>query len=151
MWLEAGECWPGLLECHGILLLVPILFHQLVFPCSYLIGGTIPTSLLVLAETLLLPFEIKLLPSISLLIHLLLITSTNYSIIISGPHCTCDGKNVHLPPTPADPTPFADPTLSDDPSTLQLQPNPSYCLLEMSHQQPISSQVENEAEYVKYL
>ena len=67
----------------------------------------------------------------------------NYSIIISGPYGARDGKSVHLPPTPGDPTSPDDPTLSDDPSTLQLQPNPSYCLLEMSHQQPISSKVEN--------
>ena len=43
-----------LLECHGIPLLVPMLFHWWVFPCSYLIRGTIPTSLLVLVETFLL-------------------------------------------------------------------------------------------------
>ena len=30
--------WPGLLECHGIYLLAPILFHRVMFPCSYLIG-----------------------------------------------------------------------------------------------------------------
>ena len=30
-------------------------FHRLVFPCSYLIGGTIPTSLLVLVETIFTP------------------------------------------------------------------------------------------------
>ena len=53
--LEADECWPGLLECHGISLFVPILFRQLVFPCSYLIGGTIPTSLLILVETIFSP------------------------------------------------------------------------------------------------
>ena len=29
-------------------------FYWLVFPCSYLIGGTIPTSLLVLMDTILL-------------------------------------------------------------------------------------------------
>ena len=55
MCLEADECWPGLLECHGIPLLVPILFHQLAFPCSYLIGGTIATSTLVLVETIFIP------------------------------------------------------------------------------------------------
>ena len=33
-------------ECETLLpLLVPILFHRLVFPCSYLTGSTIPTSL----------------------------------------------------------------------------------------------------------
>ena len=58
--------------------------------------------------------------------------------------------------TPGDPTPSADPTpnhihIPPDPSTIQFQPNPSYCLLEMSHQQPMSSQLENEAEYAKYL
>ena len=51
-------------------------------------------------------------------------------------------------PTPVDPTPSADSTPSNDPNTIQLQPNPSYCLLEMSHQQPKSSQLENEAKYV---
>ena len=50
--LEADEWSPGLLECHGISLLVPILFLPDVFSCSYLIGGTIPTSLLVLVETI---------------------------------------------------------------------------------------------------
>ena len=29
--LEADECWPGLLECHGISLLVPILFLPVSF------------------------------------------------------------------------------------------------------------------------
>ena len=58
MCLEADECIPGLLECHGIPLLVPILFHWFVFTCSYLIGGTIPTSLLVLVETILFPLYI---------------------------------------------------------------------------------------------
>ena len=29
--LEADECWPGLLECHGISLLVPILFPPVSF------------------------------------------------------------------------------------------------------------------------
>ena len=29
---------PGLLKCHGIPLLVPILFHRVIFPCSYVIG-----------------------------------------------------------------------------------------------------------------
>ena len=36
-------------------LLVPILFPQVVFPCSYLIGGTIPTSLLVLVKSIFTP------------------------------------------------------------------------------------------------
>ena len=59
--------------------------------------------------------------------------------------------------TPGDPTPSADPTPNhihippDDPSTIQLQPNPSYHLLEMGYQQRMSTQLENEAEYVKYL
>ena len=30
-------------------------FHRLVFPCSYLIGGTIPTSLLVLVKNIFTP------------------------------------------------------------------------------------------------
>ena len=30
-------------------------FYRLVFPCSYLIGGTIPTSLLVLVKTIFTP------------------------------------------------------------------------------------------------
>ena len=52
-------------------------------------------------------------------------------------------------PTPSDvPTSSADPTSSHYPNTIQLQPNPSYCLLEMSHQQPKSSRLENEAKYV---
>ena len=33
-------------------------FHQLVFSCCYLIGGTIPTSLLVLIKSILLPLYI---------------------------------------------------------------------------------------------
>ena len=37
--LEAGECWPRLLEFHGIPLLVPILSCRLVFPCSFLNRG----------------------------------------------------------------------------------------------------------------
>ena len=50
MCLEAGKFWPGLLECHNIPLLVPILFPPVCFPYSYLNGGTIPTSSLVLVE-----------------------------------------------------------------------------------------------------
>ena len=53
--LETDECWPGLLECHGISLLVPILFLPVSFPCSYLIGGTIPTCLLVLVKNIFTP------------------------------------------------------------------------------------------------
>ena len=41
-----------------ISLLVHILFHRLIFPYSYLIGGTIPTSLLVLVENVFTPFMI---------------------------------------------------------------------------------------------
>ena len=56
--------------------------------------------------------------------------------------------------TPGDPTPSADPTPyhihipSSDPSTIQLQINPSYYLLKMGCQQPMSSQLENETEYM---
>ena len=65
MWLEADECCPGLLECHGIPLLVPILFPLVVFSCSYLIGGTIPTPLLVLVETIFTPIVLYALSCIS--------------------------------------------------------------------------------------
>ena len=45
----------------------------------------------------------------------------------------------------SDPTPYHIHISSDDPSTIQLQPNPSYCLLEMGcQQQPMSSQLEND-------
>ena len=56
-----------------------------------------------------------------------------------------------LPPfgTPSgDPALSGDPTPSVDPSTIQLQPNPSYCLLEMSHQQLMSSRLEDETKYI---
>ena len=55
MCLEADECWPGLLECHCISLLVPILFRRLDFPCSYMIGGIILTSLLGLVKYIFTP------------------------------------------------------------------------------------------------
>ena len=55
MWLEAGKCWPGLLEYHGIPPLFLYFFHRLVFPRRYLIGGTIPTSLLVLVKNIFAP------------------------------------------------------------------------------------------------
>ena len=52
-------------------------------------------------------------------------------------------------PTPSgDPTSSGDPTPSGDPTSIQLQPNPSYCSVEMSHQQPMSSRLENESKYV---
>ena len=87
-----------------------------------------------------------------LLIHLLSLSGLHSS--------TCDAENVQLPPNPGDPTPSGDPTLfgdpapfgnpapSGDPISVQLQPNPSYCLLEMSHKQLMSSQLEDEAKYV---
>ena len=53
--LEADECWPGLLECHGISLLVPILFPPDSFSMQLLVGGTIPTSLLVLVKNIFTP------------------------------------------------------------------------------------------------
>ena len=34
--LEADECWPGLLECHGISVLVPILFPPVSFSMQLL-------------------------------------------------------------------------------------------------------------------
>ena len=36
MCLEAGECWPGLLECHGIPLLVSILLPPVGFSMQLL-------------------------------------------------------------------------------------------------------------------
>ena len=51
-------------------------------------------------------------------------------------------------PLPPPGTPSGDPTPTGDPNSIQLQPNPSYCLLEMSNQQLMSSQLENEAKYV---
>ena len=44
-------------SCNGILLYIIMLhfFRQLVFPCSYLIRGTIPTSVLVLVENIFTP------------------------------------------------------------------------------------------------
>ena len=47
-----------------------------------------------------------------------------------------------------DPIPSGEPTPSIDPNTIQLQPNPSYCVFEMSHPQPKSSRLENEAKYI---
>ena len=52
-----------------------------------------------------------------------------------------------------DPTPTHIHIPSDDPSTIHLQPNPSYQLLEI-HGLPaaaMNTQLENEAEYAKYL
>ena len=58
-------------------------------------------------------------------------------------------------PTPSGgPTPSGDPSLShgptssSEPTNIQLQPNPSYCSVEMSHQQLMSSRLENESKYV---
>ena len=42
MYLEADECWPGLLECHGISLLVPILFPPVSFSMQLLGRGHHP-------------------------------------------------------------------------------------------------------------
>ena len=69
MWLEAGECWPGLIE----VMVYPSLFLYFstgwyIFPYRYFLGGTIPTSLLVLVKifslSLLLykPFHLSFLP-----------------------------------------------------------------------------------------
>ena len=52
------------------------------------------------------------------------------------------------PPLPPPGTPSGGPTPTGDPNSIQLQPNPSYCLLEMSHQQLMNSQLEEEAKYV---
>ena len=40
--LEAAECWPGLLECHGISLFVPILFPPVSFSMQLLDRGHHP-------------------------------------------------------------------------------------------------------------
>ena len=42
MCLEADECWPGLLECRGISLLVPILFPPVSFFMQLLDRGHHP-------------------------------------------------------------------------------------------------------------
>ena len=63
-----------------------------------------------------------------------------------GSHFSAD--SIQRPPNPGDPTPSDDPTPSGDPNSIQLQPNPSYCLLEMSHHQLMSGRLENEAKYV---
>ena len=52
-------------------------------------------------------------------------------------------------PTPSgDCTLTSDPILSDDPTNIPLQLNPSYSVLEMCHQQLMSSRLENESKYV---
>ena len=99
-------------------------------------------------------------------------------LFISGFQCSKrDTEKIQFPPNPGDPTlsdptpsgghsssvdstpsgghtPFGDPTPSHDPTTsgdltsIQLQPNPSYCSVEMSHQQLMSSRLENDPKYV---
>ena len=52
------------LGCYNVMVypfLFPYFFIQLVLPCSYLIGGTIPTSLLFLVETIITPLVIYIL------------------------------------------------------------------------------------------
>ena len=64
-----------------------------------------------------------------------------------------------MAPPPLMTPPYDDPSHSDDPpplvtppptppTNIQLQPNPSYCSVEMSHQQLMSSRLENESKYV---
>ena len=55
MCLEADECSHGLLECHGIPLLVSILFPPVGFSMQLLDRDTTPTSLLVVVETIFTP------------------------------------------------------------------------------------------------
>ena len=52
------------------------------------------------------------------------------------------------PPLSPPGTPSGGPTRTGNPNSTQLQLNLSYCLLEMSHQQLMSSRLENEAKYV---
>ena len=40
--LKADACWPGLLECHGISLLIPILFLLVSFSMQLLDKGHHP-------------------------------------------------------------------------------------------------------------
>ena len=61
-------------------------FHRLVFPCSYLIGGTIPTSLLVLVETIFTPLLHELTQALPGLLDVCMYLCVG----VSGAHvCSC--------------------------------------------------------------
>ena len=59
-------------------------FRRLVFPCSYLIGGTIPTSLLVLLKNIFTPLVI-----LKMYVYIMYIRTSLYNVQFSSVHILC--------------------------------------------------------------